>query len=121
VTVTRSPTTTPLPPTTVDEPTSTLVPVTPPATTTPTVDPSDYVGHFQRHESTLDLSSDGTGRLLMGASAVDGETWTVTWRPSDPGDRRDSGPSRRLLRPWARGRTCSGTTVLGAVHHRGVR
>jgi len=86
VTVTRAPTTTPLPPATTDEPTSTLQPVTTsPTTPADTGDRSDYIGHVQRHESTLDLASDGTGSLLMGASALDGERWDVSWQPSDPG------------------------------------
>lgn len=88
VTITRAPTT-PLPstePDTTDDTTSTLQPA--PATaddTTSTAVGADYVGHFQRHESTLDLASNGTGKLLMGASAVDVETWAVTWQASAPG------------------------------------
>ena len=87
VTVTRAPTTTPLPTETIEpteDQTSTLQPVTPPVTTT-SDGRSDYAAHFQRHESTLDLASDGTGTLVMGADGVDVETWAVTWQPTDPG------------------------------------
>lgn len=91
VTITRAPTTTPLPTETTDpttDDTSTLQPV--PTTTTndvtaPVGRQADYVGHFQRHESTLDLASDGSGSILMGANALDGERWAVSWRAADPG------------------------------------
>ncbi|MGU3291699.1 hypothetical protein [Williamsia sp. M5A3_1d] len=46
---------------------------------------SAFVGHYQRHSSTLDLAADGTGQILEGDGAVDGETWSVTWQPAGPG------------------------------------
>ncbi|MGJ0118197.1 hypothetical protein ACQ7HM_03220 [Williamsia sp. MIQD14] len=55
----------------------------------PTVDrgtgASAYVGHYQRHESLMNLNADQTGDILEGANAIDGEKWTVTWRPAAQG------------------------------------
>lgn len=60
-----------------------------PASTTSTVDrgtgASAYVGHYQRHESGLDLAADQTGSILEGSGALDGETWAVTWQPAATG------------------------------------
>lgn len=130
VTITRAPTTTPLPTettdTTVDQ-TSTLQPA---PTTTPVTTPaggrSDYVGHFQRHESTLDLASGGSGKLLMGASAVDGENWTVTWQPSDPGvaitlDRRSALYGRGLEAGLEPGQSFSARFTTGETGSRVLR
>ncbi|GAA2062718.1 hypothetical protein [Williamsia deligens] len=75
-------TTTTDPGTTTDEQTTETT--TAQATATRSSQPT-YVGHFQRHESTLDLSADGTGSLLMGANALDGERWAVSWDPASPG------------------------------------
>lgn len=88
VTVTRAPITTPLPattPDTTDATTSTLQPAPTTTVTAKSDDGSDYVGHFQRHESTLDLAPDGTGSLLMGANALDGERWMSHGDPSNRG------------------------------------
>lgn len=127
VTITQAPTTTPLPTetagTTEDE-TSTLQPA---PTTTTVANPgdggADYVGHFQRHESTLDLASDGTGKLLMGASAVDGETWAVTWQASDPGvaitlDRRTALYGRGLEAGLAPGEQFTARFTTGETGNR---
>lgn len=46
---------------------------------------SAYVGHYLRHESLMNLNADQTGDILEGANAVDGEKWTVTWRPAAQG------------------------------------
>lgn len=39
----------------------------------------DYVGDWQRHLSTMTIAPDGTGTILLGSSARDGERWTMRW------------------------------------------
>ncbi|OBF05659.1 hypothetical protein A5730_16285 [Mycobacterium sp. ACS4054] len=39
----------------------------------------DYVGKWQRHESMMTIAPDGTGTILLGSSARDGEKWTMRW------------------------------------------
>ncbi|OBG68738.1 MULTISPECIES: hypothetical protein [unclassified Mycobacterium] len=43
----------------------------------------DYVGHWQRHESMMTIAPDGTGTILLGSSARDGEKWTIRWTQGD--------------------------------------
>jgi hypothetical protein len=43
----------------------------------------DYVGDWQRHESMLKIAPDGTGTILLGASARDVEKWTIRWTQGD--------------------------------------
>ncbi|WP_018178912.1 hypothetical protein [Jongsikchunia kroppenstedtii] len=42
---------------------------------------SAFTGNWQRHESRLTLNAHRTGSILIGANAVDGETWSLTWQP----------------------------------------
>lgn len=45
---------------------------------------SAFAGHWQRHDSSLDIDNTTlTGTLLMGASAIDVEKWNFTWERSD--------------------------------------
>lgn len=48
-------------------------------TTTPRRSVGSYVGRWQRHESYLTLGQAGGGTVLMGSSAVDVESWSLTW------------------------------------------
>jgi hypothetical protein len=43
----------------------------------------DYVGDWQRHESMMKIAPDGTGTILIGSSARDGEKWTIRWTQGD--------------------------------------
>ncbi|BBZ37798.1 hypothetical protein [Mycobacterium conspicuum] len=43
----------------------------------------DYVGKWQRHESMMTIAPDGTGTILLGSSARDGEKWTMRWTQGD--------------------------------------
>ena len=43
----------------------------------------DYVGDWGRHESTMTIAPDGTGTMLVGANASDGEKWTMRWTQGD--------------------------------------
>src|ERR1700761_8894761 len=43
----------------------------------------DYVGDWQRHESMMKIAPDGTGTILLGASARDTEKWTIRWTQGD--------------------------------------
>jgi hypothetical protein len=43
----------------------------------------DYVGDWQRHLSTMTIAPDGTGTILLGSSARDGERWTMRWTQGD--------------------------------------
>jgi hypothetical protein len=43
----------------------------------------DYVGGWQRHESMMTIAPDGTGTMLLGSSARDGEKWTTRWTQGD--------------------------------------
>ena len=43
----------------------------------------DYVGGWQRHESMMTIAPDGTGTILLGSSARDGEKWTTRWTQGD--------------------------------------
>jgi hypothetical protein len=43
----------------------------------------DYVGDWQRHLSALTIAPDGTGTILLGSSARDGEKWTLRWTRGD--------------------------------------
>jgi hypothetical protein len=43
----------------------------------------DYVGKWQRHESMMTIAPDGTGTILLGASARDVEKWTLRWTQGD--------------------------------------
>jgi hypothetical protein len=43
----------------------------------------DYVGDWQRHLSTMTIAPDGTGTILLGSSARDGEKWTMRWTQGD--------------------------------------
>lgn len=43
----------------------------------------DYVGDWQRHLSTMTIAPDGTGTILLGSSARDGERWTIRWTQGD--------------------------------------
>ena len=43
----------------------------------------DYVGGWQRHESMMTIAPDGTGTILLGSSARDGEKWTMRWTEGD--------------------------------------
>ncbi|ORV32606.1 hypothetical protein AWC00_28330 [Mycobacterium conspicuum] len=43
----------------------------------------DYVGDWQRHLSMLTIAPDGTGTILLGSSARDGEKWTLRWTQDD--------------------------------------
>jgi len=46
---------------------------------------SAFAGNWQRHESRLTLDISQAGSLLIGASAVDSETWSLTWKPEGRG------------------------------------
>jgi hypothetical protein len=46
----------------------------------------DYVGDWQRHESAMTIAPDGTGTILIGSSARDGEKWTMRWTRGDGAD-----------------------------------
>ncbi|SIR82061.1 hypothetical protein [Williamsia sterculiae] len=39
---------------------------------------SAYLGHWQRHDSSLEFGS-GTGSILLGSSCCDVEKWSFTW------------------------------------------
>lgn len=43
----------------------------------------DYVGGWQRHESMMTIAPDGTGTMLLGASASEVEKWTIRWTHGD--------------------------------------
>jgi hypothetical protein len=43
----------------------------------------DYVGDWQRHLSAMTIAPDGTGTMLLGSSARDGERWTMRWTQGD--------------------------------------
>ncbi|MGE2817851.1 hypothetical protein ACQI5H_22320 [Mycobacterium heidelbergense] len=51
----------------------------------PPMQPSrgDYVGGWQRHLSMMTIAPDGTGTILLGSSARDGEKWTTRWTQGD--------------------------------------
>ncbi len=71
----------------------TTSPDTDTATTPPSLPPghgvgaSAFAGTWQRHESKLTLESDPQeiGTILIGASATDGEEWSLTWEPAGSG------------------------------------
>ncbi|OMC46779.1 hypothetical protein [Mycobacterium sp. IS-1264] len=43
----------------------------------------DYVGDWQRHLSMMTIAPDGTGTIVVGSSARDGERWTMRWTQGD--------------------------------------
>jgi hypothetical protein len=43
----------------------------------------DYVGDWQRHLSMMTIAPDGTGTMVVGSSARDGERWTMRWTQGD--------------------------------------
>lgn len=43
----------------------------------------DYVGSWQRHLSMMTIAPDGTGTILLGSSARDGEKWSIHWTQGD--------------------------------------
>ncbi|OBG27152.1 hypothetical protein [Mycobacterium sp. E3198] len=43
----------------------------------------DYVGDWQRHLSAMTIAPDGTGTIVLGSSARDGERWTIRWTQGD--------------------------------------
>lgn len=55
---------------------------------TPPMQPArgDYVGGWQRHESMMTIAPDGTGTILIGSSARDGEKWAMRWTRGDGPD-----------------------------------
>ncbi|WP_299570271.1 hypothetical protein [uncultured Williamsia sp.] len=95
VTITRAPTTTPLPVDTTDptdDETSTLQPAPTTATNQSGSSTPEFVGHYQAHDSEMDISSDNTGWMDLGDGAANYERWRTAW--SKTGD----GMTLRLVR-----------------------
>ena len=88
VTITRAPTTTPLPVETTDptdDETSTLQPAPTTVTTQAGSATPDFVGHYQAHDAEMDVTRDGTGFMDLGDGAANYERWAMTWSPTGDG------------------------------------
>ena len=77
------------------------------------VDTSEYSGRWQRHGSYLDLEPDGTGTILIGNGAVDGEKWSLTWAPTDHDIVITVGPQISKSGAGLDGLLAAGQTITG--------
>lgn len=72
-----------------------------------------YDGKWQRHESALTLNPDRTGSILIGANAVDVETWSLTWEPVGGGITMVIGDRTQKSGAGLNGYLAHGQTVTG--------